>query len=174
MAPLVITELLRQRSSRWLRRWLPQGPPLERTKSLVAASTPPRSRLRAAVKRGPARKPFSFLLSRSHRSASHWQMLIWTKHCSVGICMCVCMHVCWLLSHVQLFATLWTVAPLSMSSPGKNSGVGCHSPLQGIFPTQGSNPGLLHCRWTLPLSHQGSPQREYSNCNFWLRNFARF
>ena len=30
-------------------------------------------------------------------------------------------------------------------SPGKNTGVGCHALLQGIFPTQGSNPGLLHC-----------------------------
>ena len=43
-------------------------------------------------------------------------------------------------------------------SPGKNTGVGCHFLLQGIFPTQGSNPGLLHCRQTLyHLSHQGSP-----------------
>ena len=42
--------------------------------------------------------------------------------------------------------------------PGKNTGVGCHSLLQGIFPTQGSNPGLLHCRQILYcLSHQGSP-----------------
>ena len=41
---------------------------------------------------------------------------------------------------------------------GKSSGVGCHFLLQGIFPTQGSNPGLLHCRQTLYcLSHQGSP-----------------
>ena len=31
-------------------------------------------------------------------------------------------------------------------SLGKNTGVGCHVFLQGIFPTQGSNPGLLHCR----------------------------
>ena len=31
-------------------------------------------------------------------------------------------------------------------SPGKNIGAGCHALLQGIFPTQGSNPGLLHCR----------------------------
>ena len=31
-------------------------------------------------------------------------------------------------------------------SPGKNTGVGCHALLQGIFPTQGSNPGLLHYR----------------------------
>ena len=31
-------------------------------------------------------------------------------------------------------------------SPGKNTGVDCHALLQGIFPTQGSNPGLPHCR----------------------------
>ena len=31
-------------------------------------------------------------------------------------------------------------------SPGKNAGVGCHAPLQGIFPTQRSNPSLPHCR----------------------------
>ena len=42
------------------------------------------------------------------------------------------------------------------ASPGKNTGEGCHFLLQGIFPTQGSNPGLPHCRQTLhPLSHQG-------------------
>ena len=40
----------------------------------------------------------------------------------------------------------------------KNTGVGCHSLLHGIFPTQRSNPGLLHYRWILyHLSHQGSP-----------------
>ena len=43
-------------------------------------------------------------------------------------------------------------------SPGQNTGVGCHALLQGIFPTQQSNPGLPHCRWILyRLSHQGSP-----------------
>ena len=43
-------------------------------------------------------------------------------------------------------------------SPGQNTGVGGHSLLQGIFPTQGLNLGLLHCR-QIPyrLSHQGSP-----------------
>ena len=44
-------------------------------------------------------------------------------------------------------------------SPGQNTGVGNLSRLQGIFPTQGSNPGLLHCRQILyQLSHQGSPR----------------
>ena len=56
--------------------------------------------------------------------------------------------------------TLWTVAyqaPL-WDYPDKNTGVGCFSLLQGIFPTWDSKPGLLHCRW-IPhcLSHQGSP-----------------
>ena len=38
--------------------------------------------------------------------------------------------------------------------PGNNTGVGCHFLLQGIFLTQGSNPGLLHCRQILyNLSH---------------------
>ena len=43
-------------------------------------------------------------------------------------------------------------------SPGKNAGVGCHALLQGIFLTQGMNPGLLHWQVdSLPLSHLGSP-----------------
>ena len=58
------------------------------------------------------------------------------------------------------FVTPWTVAhqaPLSMDSPGKNTGVGCHALLQGIFQTQGLNRCLLHCRCILyPLSHQGN------------------
>ena len=46
------------------------------------------------------------------------------------------------------------------NSPGQNTGVGSLSLLQGIFSTQGSNPGLPHCRWILyQLSHQGSPVR---------------
>ena len=43
-------------------------------------------------------------------------------------------------------------------SPGKNTGLGCHALLQGIFPTQGLNPDLWPCRQILyHLSHQGSP-----------------
>ena len=53
------------------------------------------------------------------------------------------------------------MAPLSMEfSRQENStiGVGSHSLLQGIFLTQGLNPGLPHCRQILNcLSHQGSP-----------------
>ena len=44
------------------------------------------------------------------------------------------------------------------NSPGQNTGVGSCSLFQGIFPTQGAKPGLLHCRWLLyQLTHQGRP-----------------
>ena len=46
------------------------------------------------------------------------------------------------------------------NSPGKNTGVGCHAFFKRIFVTQGSNPGLPHCRWVLYyLSLQGTPAR---------------
>ena len=62
--------------------------------------------------------------------------------------------------------TPWTVAlqaPLSMDSPGKHTGMGCHFLLQWSFLSQGSNPGLQHYRQILyHLSHQGSPLECYS------------
>ena len=73
-------------------------------------------------------------------------------------------HGCFCCSVAQSSPTLCN--PMTMAtrllcpwdSPGKNTGVGCHSLLQGIFLTQGSNLGLLHCRQILySLSHQGSP-----------------
>ena len=42
-------------------------------------------------------------------------------------------------------------------SPGRNTGVGCHSLLQRIFLTQGSNLGLPHCRHSLPCESLGKP-----------------
>ena len=57
----------------------------------------------------------------------------------------------------------WTVAcqvPLSMGFPGKNTGVGCHFLLQGIFRTQALNPRLLHWQAaSSPLSYHGSLQQ---------------
>ena len=76
-------------------------------------------------------------------------------------------------SHVQPFVTPWTVArqaPLSMGFSSKNTGVGCHTLLQGIFPTWGLNPcllRLLHCRPSLLLSHQGSSfSKQWSHSTF--------
>ena len=65
---------------------------------------------------------------------------------------------CWKwksLSHVRLFVTLWTIQSMEFSRPEYWSSP---SFLQGIFPTQGSNPGLPHCRRILyHLSHKGNP-----------------
>ena len=48
--------------------------------------------------------------------------------------------------------------------PGRNTAVGCHFLLQGIFPTQGLNPSLLRRQAdSLPLNHQGSPLIEYTS-----------
>ena len=63
--------------------------------------------------------------------------------------------------------------------PGKNTRVGCHALLQGIFPTQGSNPGLPHWRQIIhSLSHQGSPGyvlplKIYSVVDSKFKTFAR-
>ena len=77
---------------------------------------------------------------------------------------------CLTLCHPHGLYTPW-------NSPGQNTGACSQSLLQGIFPTQGSNPGLPHCRMLLyHLSHQGSPRilewvaYPFSSGIFWLRN----
>ena len=56
--------------------------------------------------------------------------------------------------------------PAEPQGKPKNIGPGSLSLLQGIFPNQGSNPGLLHCRWILyQLSYEGSPHLFYSCWN---------
>ena len=67
----------------------------------------------------------------------------------------------------QFFVTPWTLQSIEFSKP-ENTAVGSLSLLQGIFPTQGSNLGLPHCRQILyQLSHQGSPRTlEWGACPF--------
>ena len=73
-----------------------------------------------------------------------------------GLCLCLVTHSC---------LTLWDPMDCSLlgscvhgDSPGKNTGVGSHALLQGIFPTQGSNSGLPNSRQIIYcLSHQGRP-----------------
>ena len=95
--------------------------------------------------------------------------------CSISSYFIICFHrsCCSVpaLSHfscVQLFATLWMVAhqaPLSMDFLGKNTRVGCHAFLQGIFPTRGSNQHILCLlHWqagALPLVPPGKPHMLY-------------
>ena len=73
------------------------------------------------------------------------------------------------LSRVWLFATPWAIQSMEFSRPEYWSG--SLSLLLGLFPTQGSNPGLQHCRKILyQLSHKGSPPackcRRYKRCGF--------
>ena len=84
-----------------------------------------------------------------------------------------------LLSRVWLFVTQGLYSP--WNSPGQNTGVGSLSLLPGIFPTQGLDPGLPHCRQILyQLSHKGSPRilewvaYPFSSGSSWPRNQTRF
>ena len=79
----------------------------------------------------------------------------------LNVCVCLVTQLCLTLCDPM------DCSPLGSSvyedSPGKNTGMGCHSLFQGIFPTQGLSPGLPHWRQILySLSHQGSPLSGYS------------
>ena len=70
---------------------------------------------------------------------------------------------CLVVQSCLAFCNPMGCSPLGSSvhgnSPGKNTGVDCHALCQGIFPTQGSNPGLPHYGQILyHLSHQESPR----------------
>ena len=89
----------------------------------------------------------------------------------VCVCVCVCIkYVCVHAKLLQSYPTLcnlvdcsppWLLCP--WDSPGKNTGVGYHALLQGIFLTQESNPHLLHLlHWqvdSLPLAMPGKPHK---------------
>ena len=120
----------------------------------------------------------------------HWKWVYLYLHyysliCSTHIyCMLtLCLAFAQLLSRVRFFAIPLDCSPPGSSvhgdSPGKHTGVACHALLQGIFPTQGSNPGLPHCRQILyHLSHQGSPRKlewvayPFSRGSFQARNWT--
>ena len=101
--------------------------------------------------------------------------LCWTGHIDIGKKLHKCLgdyHFYWHPQSLarraeqrdQLHGTLYkSLQPHGLyspwNSPSQNTGVGSFSLLQGIFPTQGLNPGLLNCRWVLyQLSHEGNPR----------------
>ena len=78
--------------------------------------------------------------------------------------MCVCVCVCVSRSVVSDSSRPHGLQPARLlrpwNSPGKDTGAGCRFLLQGIFPTQGSKPGLLHCRQIfLPSEPPGKPSK---------------
>ena len=81
--------------------------------------------------------------------------------------MCVC----------KVTSVLSDRLPCPWDSPGKNTGVGCHFLLQGIFPTQGSNPGLLCLlQWQVgslaPVAPGEPPQRQPDESKNYPRSLA--
>ena len=72
-----------------------------------------------------------------------WMILLWPPFENAIWHMCVPSH----FSRVRLYVTLWSAA--CQAPPSKNTGVGFHALLQGIFLTHRSNPGLLQCRLIL-------------------------
>ena len=84
------------------------------------------------------------------------------------VCMrvCVCARTCSVTSIMSVSMRPHELQPTRLlcpwNSPGKNTAMGCHALLQGIFPIQVSNSHLLHCRWIpYPLSHLRSPKQTY-------------
>ena len=102
--------------------------------------------------------PLNLLPWASVPSVTLHHLLCWSSHLQMAV---LCGAV---LSHPVLSDSLRPhgLLPARLlcpwDSPGKNTAAGCHALLQGIFMTQGSNPGLPHCRWILyHLRYQGSP-----------------
>ena len=87
----------------------------------------------------------------------------WLNSITDSMDMCMLSH----FSRVRLRVTLWTARLLCpWDSPGKNTGMGCHALLQGIFPTQRLNLGLLYYRQILYyLGHWRRPSGKEPTCN---------
>ena len=75
------------------------------------------------------------------------------------VCCCCCLVTSVMSDSVQPCGLPPARILCPWDSPGKHTGVGCHALLQGIFPTQGLNPGLLHCRQI--LYHQATMLVEF-------------
>ena len=78
-----------------------------------------------------------------------------------AVLLTLCCSCCLVAKLWSTFVTLWSTAHQLLCPwdfPGKNTGVGCHFLLQGIFQAQGLNLHLLHWQAeSISLSHQGSP-----------------
>ena len=100
--------------------------------------------------------------SRKAHLFSYWsQQIVWKKKLVNSECEGSLANIIYESESCSIVSnSLWPHGLYSpWNSPGQNTGVGSHSLLQGIFPTQGSNPGLPRCKQILYyLSHQGSPR----------------
>ena len=91
-----------------------------------------------------------------------WFLLLWStgsSHAAFSSCsMRVCSVAKSYLTLCDPYELYSAILLCPQGFPGEHTGVGCHFLLQGIFSTQGLNPGLLHCRQVVyGLSYRGSP-----------------
>ena len=118
----------------------------------------------------------------TYYTCTFFHLTLYDRRLSVLLPLCVIALISlkWvkLLSHVWPFLWphgLWLARLFyPWNSPGKNTRVSYHSLPQGVFPTQGSYSGLLHCRWILyHLSYSGSPVSLKYCINFhvWMSHF---
>ena len=120
--------------------------------------------------------PSSIPGQRSRPCMLQWRWKI-PRAATETVCVCVCLVTQSCPTLCDLTACSPPDSPVHADSPGKNTRGSCHALLQGIFPTQESNPGLLHYRQILyHLSHQGSTSilewgaHSFSRGSSWPKN----
>ena len=97
---------------------------------------------------------YYFLFLNSHKSVYHL-VVIFSHLLPCTFCCCLVTNI--MSDSLQPYGLQSTRLLCPWNSSGKNTGVSCHFLLQESFSTQGSNPGLLHCRQIhYHLSHQGN------------------
>ena len=115
----------------------------------------------------------------THTTLQIFWTLIFSQHMHyiicVCVCVCVCAHACSVVSSALQPHGLWPARLLyPWNFSGKNTGVGCHFLLQGIFQTQGFNPHLLHLlHWqagSLPAEPPGKLHALYNNSTITFPN----
>ena len=132
----------RRRRAFQLRGWSSRSPPCPSRGRTAQGRVPGRTTL---LYGDPLWAPHCFRTTTQPRTNSHLCTIEWK---------------CKWKSRSVVSDSMWPRGLYSpWNSPGQNCGVGTLSLLQVIFPTQGSNPGLPHCRQILyQLSHKGSPR----------------
>ena len=92
----------------------------------------------------------------AHFQGSH-RLLCKTSWTTTALYCVLCLVTQWCLTLCNSMDCSLSGSSVHGDSLGQNTGVCCHALLQGIFPIQGLNPGVPHCRWILcHLSHQGN------------------
>ena len=88
-----------------------------------------------------------FLTQRLNPGLLHFRQILYHLSQHIYTVLCLVAQSC--LTHCDFMDRSLPGSSFHRDSPGKNTGVGCHTPLQGIFQTQESNPGLPQCRHIL-------------------------